>query len=167
MPLLMKEIFGFKFGLVLLFLNAPPVAIAADLFSVNVQFIEQKFETLDEFEDQHLTYGVTIEDLSNDAKLVALELGLGEFPDSSEVDKHPVLGIPSFLFGLALGPVGVAIVGISSKSGRETGEAALGMITFSVTVTGIVVFVIPTSVSMWYDFTRCYNVFSGCCWGPI
>ena len=113
--------------LLILFFSLSIFASNDGLFDIDEEFIEEQFESLNRFENLFLEEDVTLHELWVSGNQMIIDLGLiATFPDMFNDDESRVLGIPSILYGLFLGPVGVAIVGISSKSWKETKKALLG-----------------------------------------
>jgi hypothetical protein len=104
----------------------------SDLFKFDYNAVQTEFTQLNQLGDMvtanaDLTFSVlklTNENLVNSLKLVSE----GTLPGAAAGE--PVAGIPSFLWGCVLGPVGLAIVYIGTEKDKvETRKAMWGCIT--------------------------------------
>lgn len=103
--------------------------IKPDVLDFNSALIEAQFSDLDQLEDYVLSNeGITLEEV------VAENKGLNVNLDADMLNKfavnadHPVAGIPSFLWGCVLGPVGIAIVHFDAEDKEQTRKAIWGCV---------------------------------------
>ena len=96
--------------------------ISPNVLDFNSALIEAQFSDLDE--------GITLDEV------IAQNNGLNVNLDADMLNNfavnagdHPVAGIPSFLWGCVLGPVGVAIVHLDAEDKEQTRKAIWGCVT--------------------------------------
>ena len=116
-----------------MFVSAFAFANSADLFSYDVNQVDQEMSQLQTLENfVSVNPGVTLtgmqqaeNDLLND-----LNLTRGEFGGIANLGGEPALGIPGFLWGCILGPVGILIVYLVAEDSTETKKAIWGCVTW-------------------------------------
>ncbi len=90
------------------------------VFEVDIENIESEFKLLDEaIESGQIEKETDLVDLG-----ILSPQGIATDPDNPD---NRLWGIPSIVYGLVLGPFGVAAVGIGTKDWKEVGKAAIGM----------------------------------------
>ncbi|AEL25847.1 hypothetical protein [Cyclobacterium marinum] len=105
--------------------------IKPDVLDFNSALIEAQFSELDQLEEYVLSNeGVTLKEV------IAQNNGLNVNLDADMLNNfavnagdHPVAGIPSFLWGCVLGPIGIAIVHLDAEDKEQTRKAIWGCVT--------------------------------------
>ena len=112
--------------------NISLIADNTGLFQLDKNFITEKFKELNQIEsfiNQH--DGITLSEMQASKNHLLAKLNL---LDVSEINNQlgfadkPPLGIPSFVWGCCLGPVGVAIVVVVCDDNHERGRVVAGCI---------------------------------------
>ena len=102
--------------------------IKPDVLDFNSALIEAQFSELDQYVLSN--EGVTLKEV------IAQNNGLNVNLDADMLNNfavnagdHPVAGIPSFLWGCVLGPIGIAIVHLDAEDKEQTRKAIWGCVT--------------------------------------
>lgn len=102
----------------------------AALFELNEALIDAQISDLTDLENYVVSnQGVTLSEVMNFAKEGELNLSVNMLDNFTAVlANHPVMGIPSFLWGCILGPVGIAIVHFDAEDKEQTRKAIWGCV---------------------------------------
>ncbi|MEX2567388.1 MAG: hypothetical protein WD431_15700 [Cyclobacteriaceae bacterium] len=124
----------------------------ATLFDINEDLVEAQVADLTNLENYVLANeGVTLNEVRNfvsDEDLNLSENMLDNF--AAVMADHPVAGIPSFLWGCVLGPVGVAIVHFSEENKEETKKALWGCGAYGLVIVAYWVLIYATWAPFYY-----------------
>lgn len=102
----------------------------AALFDFNEAQIDAQISDLNELESYVISnQGVTLNEVMNFAREGELNLSENMLDNFAAIlAEHPVAGIPSFLWGCVLGPVGIAIVHFDAEDKEQTRKAIWGCV---------------------------------------
>ncbi len=116
----MKKIY---LTLALLFVASFSFASSSDLFKLNYDQVKQDFAQLDQLANKVKTENLTYNDLMvTDADMIN-NMALSSVPSVPLPDG--ALGIPSFLWGCVLGPIGVVLAYLLTDNDKEEAKKAL------------------------------------------
>jgi hypothetical protein len=99
------------------------VASVADLFTYDQTLIESEFAQLNQVEDKVINL-----DFSFDQLAAEFNLANNESTQFQSFSPNGPIGIPAFLWGCFLGPIGFIIVAVSGQSTKEIWMSALGCV---------------------------------------
>lgn len=103
--------------------------IKPDVLDFNSALIEAQFSDLDQLEEYVLSNeGITLEEVVAENKGLNVNLDADMLNNFAVNADHPVAGIPSFLWGCVLGPVGIAIVHFDAEDREQTRKAIWGCV---------------------------------------
>ncbi len=102
----------------------------AALFELNEAQIDAQISDLNDLENYvNSNQGVTLSEVMNFANEGEVNLSVNMLDNFAAVlAEHPVAGIPSFLWGCILGPVGIAIVHFDAEDKEQTKKAIWGCV---------------------------------------
>jgi hypothetical protein len=112
-----------------MFISSLAFAASADLFTYDANQVDQEMAQLQTLEDfVAVNPGVTLSGLQQEENSLLADLNLLTYANGgiAAFSGEPALGIPSFLWGCILGPVGILIVYLVSEDGDETKKALFG-----------------------------------------
>ncbi len=116
------------------------IASSSDLFKLNYNQVKQDFKQLDQLAEKVKAGNLTYEDLTATDTGLINNLAISSAP-SIPLLPDGALGIPSFLWGCILGPLGVIISYITTHDSKEEKKAILGCIVeTAVIVTTLIIF---------------------------
>ena len=137
------------------FVSAFAFANSADLFSYDANQVDQEMSQLQTLENfVAVNPGVTLTGMQQEENDLLNDLNLtkGEFGGIGSLGGDPALGIPGFLWGCILGPVGILVVYLVAEDSVETKKALWGCIVSGVvyTVFWVVYYIIVIAASAIY-----------------
>lgn len=102
----------------------------AALFELNEAQIDAQISDLNDLENYvNSNQGVTLSEVINFANEGEVNLSVNMLDNFAAVlAEHPVAGIPSFLWGCVLGPIGIAIVHFDAEDKEQTKKAIWGCV---------------------------------------
>jgi len=114
-------------SLILLGISAS-FAINTDDFNIDVTEYNQRIEHLDELESIAYEKDLTLTQINADASLLNPEINLDRNYSGLNMAEagEKALGIPSFVWGLCVGVVGIAVVYFVTEDNEETKKALWG-----------------------------------------
>ena len=128
----MKKLLLLPFLFVMAFVCQAKTA-EAELFTLNESEISAEFADLTKLESYVSAHqGVTLTDLLSGSNQEGLNLDVNTLNSIALAYAEPVAGIPSFLWGCILGPIGLAIVHFSADDTDESKKALYGCLTSGV-----------------------------------
>ncbi|AKP51468.1 hypothetical protein [Cyclobacterium amurskyense] len=104
--------------------------IKPDVLDFNSALIEAQFSELDQLEEYVLSNeGITLKEVMANPNAFDVNLDANMLNNFAvNAGDHPVAGIPSFLWGCVLGPVGIAIVHFDAEDKDQTRKAIWGCV---------------------------------------
>ncbi|WP_339924014.1 hypothetical protein [uncultured Cyclobacterium sp.] len=104
--------------------------IKPDVLDFNSALIEAQFSELDQLEEYVLSNeGITLKEVVANSNAFDVNLDANMLNNFAvNAGDHPVAGIPSFLWGCVLGPIGIAIVHFDAEDKEQTRKAIWGCV---------------------------------------
>ncbi|EPR65932.1 hypothetical protein [Cyclobacterium qasimii] len=104
--------------------------IKPDVLDFNSALIEAQFSELDQLEEYVLSNeGITLKEVVANSNAFDVNLDANMLNNFAvNAGDHPVAGIPSFLWGCVLGPIGIAIVHFDAEDKDQTRKAIWGCV---------------------------------------